>query len=259
MGWPVQSSCSRISADRTVTRTPSTAVTLLQRGTIVFDGRTETMVVHFLYSGHGDLFGCVGTVPSQAYVKPVNRTLFGLLDETAGIEGFASFGKREIEPHLQARQQDLVNLELQRSIEQMKEWKERNGFRKVTKSEDTIFQHYLKEDMIFLTALVPYGYPCEAARTVNVWTQPVQVTFESNRVLYPLLGSKVEDGTHTYVSLDLLTTEGRPVDIPAPFDVVSEGDAEIGYRRYNHTRIEAKIELEKIEEDLEIAVGAGTW
>ena len=258
MGWPVQASLSFESPNGELVRRAGQATTLFQKGAIICDGSQETMVVRFLYTGQGDLFGCVGTVPLSSWIKPTGPDVLDELDYRSGLPSFEMFSREADSSRLSARHQDLYNFELHRSLDEMQSWKERNGFRSVTEKEHEIFEYYLSRNNMFLTSLVPYGYRYEAEsdRETNVWTRPVQVTFESDRIRYPLLASTVEDGTHTYISLDLLIADGWPGYLPEGFSVEYEGDFELGFRRYNVTRLEARLPFEDIREDLEIELGA---
>jgi hypothetical protein len=252
MGWPVQSSFLVSINGGELTRVPGTASSLFQKVAIVFDGNTSTMLARFMYTGHGDLFGCIGTIPVDAQIKPVDASLFSRMDQLSGMSSFAKFRNEANEPYFNARTVELVNFEIQRSMDEMAAWKKRNGFREITDREHEVFQYYLDKGMMFLTALVPYGYAIGDDEQVNVWTQPVQISFKSDRVWYPLRGSTVEDVSHSYISLDLLTP-GRPAELPSFFQPNYEGLFELGHRDFTHTRIEADLSVNEMENDIELS------
>lgn len=255
MGWPVQSSLLRRNADGTFSRVPGTATSLFVKAVMIYDHDTEVMILNFLYNGEGDLFGCLGPLPSKSRSKPIDLSLHRELDARTGLASFESFRTSDTTTYFKARYQDICNLELLRSMDQIRDWKRRNGFRDLTKKENEVFEYYLSKDMIFFASLVPYGYPFKG-RPVNVWTQPVQVTFKSNRIWFPMKSTTTGDGTHSFLSLDILTPSGFEIDPPANFDLKFEGEFELGRRAYKLTRIEAKLTMADMEKDFEERVRA---
>jgi hypothetical protein len=253
MGWTVQSSCLIQNRDGSWSRKPGTATALFQKSVILFDGKTQTWILNSMYTGEGDLWGCFGPAPRQSRIKPASSSIGEELDRRAGIPSFEMYRFGEGTSYFRARHEEIFNLELMRSMSEIQDWKSRNGFREITEKESEVFEYYFNKDMVFFGALISYGYPCEG-QVVNVWTPPVQVTFESDQIWFPMKSSTTGDGTHSFVSMDLLTTQVNPTNMPPRYDIKFEGKFELGYRHYNWTRIEAKLAMEEMEEDLEIPV-----
>ena len=252
-GWPVQSSCLRRRPDGSLVRVPGTAMALYQKAAIIFDGRREVMVLNSMYQGEGDLFGCFGPIPADAQCKPVGWDLFDRLDAATGARSFDAIRQPNATAASKARREEIFNMELLRTIEQIKSWFDRNGF-DLSARERQVFDYYLQRKSIFFAALVSYGYPCEGQK-VSVWTQPVQSAFASDRVWFPMKSSTTGDGDHAFISFDLLTL-GRPQNIPSHYTVTFEGEFELGHRRYHLTRLEARLTMAQMESDLEVPIGA---
>lgn len=249
-GWPVQASCLRTAADGSIRRVPGKATALYQKTAIIFDGRQEVMVLRSMYEGEGDLFGCFGPTPVDSRIKPVSRDLFDSIDSQIGQASFASL--RDNRASLtNVRSEDIYNLELFRSVAEIRGWFDRNGFALSPKVRE-IVDYYFARRNIFFGALIPYGQACDGTQA-RVWTPPVQSAFQSDRIWFPMKSSTAGSGDHAFVSFDLLTL-GKPLKIPAMYDVVFRGAMEIGHRRYDLTRLEARLTFQQMEEDLEIMV-----
>ena len=253
MGWTVQSSFgSRITLGATVSRQPGRATALFDKSVIIFDGRTETWVLNTMYTGIGDLWGCFGPLPRESRCKPTTRSLVERLDQSVEIPSFDEFRGGENSIYFRSRQTDIYNLEIMRTMGDIQQWKRRNGFRDITEKENAVFHYYFDREMNFFGALLSYGYPSEGD-TVSVWTQPVQVTFHSDRIRFPLRSGTTGDGTHSFLSFDLLTSNGWP-DVPAKFNVKFEGQFELGRQLYNHVRVEARLTFDQMEDDFDAQI-----
>ncbi len=251
-GWPVQSSCLRVRADGTPYRVPGKVASLYQKAAIIFDGKQETMVLNSLYSGEGDLFGCFGPIHAGAETKPTSRALFDELDRQTDMPSFSNARTGDDADRLHARHEDIYNLEILRSMQDIQNWFSRNGFG-MTDKKKSVFEYYLDDRKTpFFAALLSYGYPCQGTM-VNVWTQPVQSVFPSDHIWFPMKSTTAADGDFSFVSFDLLT-KGHPVDIPGHFDTKFKGRFELGHQTYNLTRLEGRLSMKQMDQDLDLKV-----
>ncbi len=250
-GWPVQSSYLVKRPDGTTVRVPGRVMALYQRAVIVWDRGIEQMTLNSLYDGEGDLFGCFGPVAADTQTRPATVALFEQLDRRVGRLSFAEFRSGPNAKYFQAPHEMIYNLELLRSMEEIRRWFKRNGF-DMSAQKARVLTYYLDRGRIFFAALLSYEYGYRGGR-VSVWTPPVFNRFRSERVWFPMKSTTAGDGTHSFISFDIVTP-GRLGAIPPQYGVVFRGTIELDGRRYNLTRLEAKLTMAQMEEDLELQV-----
>lgn len=249
-GWPVQSSYAIREPGGALIRKPGKAMSLYQRAVIIHDGTTERMVLKSLYTGEGDLFGCFGPVGADTRSRPIDDRLFTRLDSAVQRPAFASLGRAAM--RMTPPRHQLFNLELLRKMDELRLWFDRNGF-EMSPQERALFQEYLDAKRIFFAGLLEYrGY--KPGTTVSLWTPTVDNAFSNDRVWYPIRSTTAGDGTHSFISLDVLT-RGPLGTLRDYYTVTHRGRTTLDGRSYRVTRIEARLTMEQMQQDLEIDVG----